>query len=326
MQKCNQLTDHAKAKEAAEGVGKDAEEKARQKAEKIEADAAAAKAVVEKIESLGEVKTLEHAEAVKRVKEAFEKLTDEQKELVPSKAKEKLDDAKKMADEVESTVERASYAASLAGFTDLEAGSWYLDRTPGTGAFDYGVLYLEFTVRNNLMTGYKDTTLFGPDNTLSRAEAATIIYRLANDDISATTDESRYAANESGLPDVEDGKYYTAAVNWAVRQGVITGYVDETGKPTGFGPYDEVSREQLATIIARYCMSDAAGATAPSKQASDVYDDASSIGSWAQQGAAFCNEHGIMTGVGGTRDFAPQAHASRAQMAKIIAVTDREVL
>ena len=177
------------------------------------------------------------------------------------------------------------------------------------GAFpDSQTLYLDYVVGRMLMSGYKDdagkaTGLFGPGDTLNRAQTATILYRMANPDSPATTDPAAYEENKSGLPDVESGKYYTAAVNWCVDNGVITGY----GKPGdyyAFGPYDNVSREQLATMIFRYC-------TEVAGQPADTADSTS------------FNDYIVGGYTDGSNNFGPADDALRCQMAKIIAVTAR---
>ena len=219
--------------------------------------------------------------------------------------------------------------AAMASMPDLDPNAWYMGGDGSDGGFFPGTktLYLDYALARELMSGYtKDGKVvgFGPNNSLKRAQAATVLYRMANDDISPTTDPAKYEANQTGLSDVEDYEYYTAAVNWAYKNGVMTGYTDEAGKPVAFGPDDPINREQIATTIGRWCMSEAGGKMPkPSKKAADLYDDAASISGWAQEGAAFCNENGIMTGVGGTKNFDPKANAERCQMAKIIAVTDK---
>ena len=212
-----------------------------------------------------------------------------------------------------------SFAGSTvaAGFSDLNLNEWYM-QTEG-GAFpDTKTLYLDYTVAKGLMSGYADgSKRFGPNDSLSRAQAATIVYRMANKDASATTDPSKYEENKSGLPDVEDKAYYTAAVNWAVEAGVITGYKEgpNAGK---FCPNDPVSREQLAAIIGRLKDPDA-------KAGDDVsgFKDADSISDFAKAGIAYCNANGIMTGVGTSGNFDPKGLATRAQMSKVVAVADR---
>ena len=53
------------------------------------------------------------------------------------------------------------------------------------------------------MTGYADTDLFGPSNALTRAEFATVLYRIMNPD--AASADFTTAKNKTGFTDVEDG-------------------------------------------------------------------------------------------------------------------------
>ena len=210
--------------------------------------------------------------------------------------------------------------ARAAGFTDLKDSDWYM-KVP-EGAFPgTQTLYLDYAVARGLMSGYAGTTLFGPDDDLNRAQAATVLYRLANPDSTDTNVPADYAGNKSGLPDVESGKYYTAAVNWCVAKGVITGY-GEPGKYYAFGPDDKVTREQLATMIARYCTGPAAQPAATADITS--FSDYSAIAPWAREGVAYCVANSIVSGYSdGSHRFGPADKATRCQMAKIIAVTAR---
>ena len=235
--------------------------------------------------------------------------------------------AAKTADEqVAASTGTAAKAASEGGMTDLDAKAWYMGGDGSNGGYFPGTktLYLDYTLAKGLMSGYKDAsgkvTGFGPEDQMNRAQAAVIVYRMANPNSTDTYSDAaaKNVKNTTGMTDVEDGRYYTAAVNWAVKNGVITGYTDKNGKPLGlFGPNDPISREQLATIIGRYM--DPEG-----KAGKDVsnFKDADSISNWAHGGVAYCNANGIMTGIGDSGMFDPQTIATRCQMAKIIAVTD----
>ena len=56
---------------------------------------------------------------------------------------------------------------------------------------------------NKYMNGYADTDLFGPSNALTRAEFATVLYRIMNPD--AASADFTTAKNKTGFADVEDG-------------------------------------------------------------------------------------------------------------------------
>lgn len=197
-------------------------------------------------------------------------------------------------------------------FTDLDAKAWYLNKTdgafPGTST-----LYLDYAVGKGLMSGYSGTKLFGPDDTLTRGMAATIIHRLATGCTAATADNDV----RTDFSDVEPGRWYAAAVAWCADKGVVTGYRD-SGK---FGPDDPVTREQLATMIARYCQN--VKHLAHVEADISGFSDFGRISDWARAEVAFCVACDIVSGMGDTGAFAPRESATRCQMAKIIAVTAR---
>jgi len=205
-------------------------------------------------------------------------------------------------------------AAKEAGFKDLNADAWYMKEGFTN---ELGVVvstFLDYTVKKGLMSGYS-ATQFAPDEPLTRGMAATIIYRMATGKTAETTDNDV----ETKFSDVPPGEWYTAAVAWCAEKGVITGY---DGTDT-FGPDDPVSREQLATMIARYCEK----VVGMESVGADVskFKDAAQMSTWAKEGIAFCAAKGIVSGIGDTGNFDPKGQANRAQTAKIIAVTDRMV-
>lgn len=120
--------------------------------------------------------------------------------------------------------------------------------------------WLPWVVGQGLMSGYSGTSHFGPNDDLTRAQAVTILYRFANPGGAQTTEPAQYAENSTALPDNQSRMYYTAAVNWAVAEGVVTGYRNSTGEYYAFGPDDPISREQLATILRRFAESEGLGA------------------------------------------------------------------
>lgn len=216
------------------------------------------------------------------------------------------------------------------GDSDLFAATNFTDVDPSGWCASEG--WLRTALANGFMEGYKNqagngyTHAFGPLEHLNRAQAAVILYRLANPDSTDTVNAADYAGfNTTGLPDVRSGMYYTAAVNWAQDNEIITGYKDEkTGQYTAFGPEDDVTREQLATMIARFCvnyceMDDIAAADVT--QGLAAFPDKARISEWAREGVAFCAAKGILSGYAQSKEFGPGDRATREQMAKIIVGT-----
>jgi len=221
-----------------------------------------------------------------------------------------LQDAKAATQQAEvAFLEEYEGAASNAGFKDLAADGWYLSAESGTFPGS-ATLYLDYTIARNLMSGYS-ATAFGPDDNLSRAMAATIIYRMATGATAATTDNNV----KTKFSDVPSGQWYSAAVAWCAEKGVATGY----SGTSRFDPNGTVTREQLATMIARYCEK-VGGMPLAGGDVSKYYDK-DDIHTWAKAGVGFCSAHGIVSGMGSTGCFMPEGKATRSQMAKVIAVT-----
>ena len=180
--------------------------------------------------------------------------------------------------------------------------------------------WLSYVLQNSLMSGYAGTQNFGPEDDVTRGQVVVILFRYAQPDSKATTDSASYESNATALTDNASGQYYTAAVNWAVKNGIVTGY----SGTTLFGPNDPVTREQLALILMRYLMSIApCGFDRTSYQSAP---DAAAVSSWATNGIAWAFANKVMTGVGTTGALVPGGHASRAAMAKMITVTLRDAL
>ena len=204
------------------------------------------------------------------------------------------------------------------GFSDVPAGHWVL-----TGDVD-GEGYLAAVVRMGLMTGYGDpatgrlTGRFGPEDSVTRAQVVTVLYRYANPGSTDTT-TGAHADNATSLSDNESGQYYTAAVNWAVRTGVVTGYT--AGPDAGrFVPDREISREELATMVHRFAALEGASDSVPASAYGGA-PDAGDVSGWASGHVAWCYAHQVLTGHADTGLLEPQGTATRAQMAKMAVLT-----
>ena len=63
-----------------------------------------------------------------------------------------------------------------------------------------------------------------------------------------------------------------------------------------FAPDMEVSREQLAKMIANYANKIAGANTAADQSNLDIFDDADAISPWARDAVAWCAQAGVLTG------------------------------
>ena len=163
-------------------------------------------------------------------------------------------------------------------FEDVPADTWYSDS-------------VEWALLHGVTTGKTDTT-FAPDETCTRAQTVTFLWRSHG---------SPRVLGEEGTPftDVPQDAYYYEAVRWAVTLGVTTGTTETT-----FSPDDTVTRAQTVTFLWR----DAAHRSAALPEFTDVPQDAyfaAAVG-WAQ-------ENGVTTGMTETT-FVPDGPCTRAQI------------
>ncbi len=164
---------------------------------------------------------------------------------------------------------------------------------------DWAHAGIDYCVEEGLMNG-TSATLFSPANSLTRAQIATILYRIAGEP------EVEYKAVFS---DVADGVWYTKAIIWAAEEEIVNGYPGGT-----FAPNKAISREQIATILYRY-----AGSPDAEEDLKD-YPDADSVSDWAKDAMAWAVENGLINGIKSDNisNLAPQKNATRAQFATII--------
>ena len=164
-------------------------------------------------------------------------------------------------------------------FPDVDYSQWY---APG----------VEFMAGKGLMTGYSDTGLFGVGKTLTRGELATILWRNACPDEAAAYDPAA-AKDTTGIAGSADGQFYTAAANWAVANKVITGIVREDGS-LDFAADEDVTFEQLVTILARVGATPDEVAAAGSDLSAFVDGDAASA--WSAASLKWAADEGLIEG------------------------------
>ena len=164
-------------------------------------------------------------------------------------------------------------------FTDVDYSSWYGDA-------------VSYVASKGLITGYSGTTLFGVGDVLTRAQLATILWRNACPDEYASYDPEA-AVDTTGIDGSADGMYYTAAANWAVRNGVITGFDREDGSKD-FAADDDVSFEQLVTILSRLCATPDELAAAGSDLS--AFADGDLASDWSRGAFAWAAAKGLVQG------------------------------
>ncbi len=185
------------------------------------------------------------------------------------------------------------YTGSCSATFNIVAETGYFTDVQDPEEYYYDAVYDLAAL--GVITGYNPTT-FGVGDSMSRAQLVTIMWRYCEPGEYATYDEPN-AKNTTGLPDVEDGMYYTGAVNWAVTTGVVTGNLHDDGTYT-FNPDDPISFDQLATIVARYVLGDFNTAANYPTTALDngAFTDKSSVEEFARGPMSWAIEVGLVTG------------------------------
>ena len=149
------------------------------------------------------------------------------------------------------------------------------------------------------MDGVGDN-LFAPNSQTTRAQLVTILYRLAGEP---------EPGGDSGFSDVAAGTWYTDAVAWAAENGIVNGTTDTT-----FAPGEDITREQLVTVLYRYAESKGYDVNVSADLSG--YPDAGQVQDYAQPAMAWAVAEGIVEGVDGNLN--PTGDATRAQIATIL--------
>jgi hypothetical protein len=170
-------------------------------------------------------------------------------------------------------------------FPDLAEGAWYTSCV--SKMVDAGLLVGD------------ESGNFKPDDPLTRAQTAIILYRWAGEPAVSGT-----------LPfsDTSDEAWYSDAVLWAYQQGVIQ------GDPSGtFRPNDPVAREELAIMMWRAAGKPEVSDNLGKFQDVNTYEEATKALRWAVQ-------QGIMEGDADTATLRPGDASKRSEGAKMISV------
>ena len=143
--------------------------------------------------------------------------------------------------------------------------------------------------------------LIRPNDNITRAEVATIFFRLLTDEMRAD-----YWLQTNPFPDVNGNTWFNNAVSTTTNAGIFVGLPDGT-----FAPDRTITRAELATAIVRFM--DAAGVLSAEDQFDDIaghwaakYINVAALNGWAQG----------PSGLGGS--FYPDRSITRAETAAII--------
>ena len=173
-------------------------------------------------------------------------------------------------------------------FVDVNESDWY-----------YGAI--KYTTDRGILQGATETE-FRPNKNITRGMIVTILWRMEGEPT---------ITNGKDFPDVSLGQYYGQAVKWAATKNIVNGYNNGN-----FGPNDNITREQLATILCNYAKYKGKNinVTADTSKYVDWYK----VTGYARPAMSWAIKTGVINGkYNGTR-VDPQGTASRAEATAMI--------
>lgn len=174
--------------------------------------------------------------------------------------------------------------ASALPFADVSYTNWYYDA-------------VKFVYDKGIMDGVSYYR-FAPDATITRGMVVTMLWRMAGEPYESS----------AGFTDVASGRYYSTAVAWAAKNGIVEGMTSST-----FAPDQAITREQLASILYRY-----ARWLGFSGTGTDIsgYTDAGKVSGYAYDAMCWAVRSGVVTGTS-AKVLDPQGTATRAAAAQM---------
>ena len=105
------------------------------------------------------------------------------------------------------------------------------------GCFDPFFDAVKYVYEHSIFKGTGET-IFEPETVMNRAMLVTVLWRMEGEPT---------AEAPAAFEDVIPGAWYADAVAWASEQGIVNGY-----SPEEFGPLDDLTNEQILTILHRW--------------------------------------------------------------------------
>lgn len=176
-----------------------------------------------------------------------------------------------------------------------------------TGWYANAVRYVNC---KKVMTGYSDGSgRFGPNDELSRVDAAVLLWRRAG---KPTVKTRTHYSDQQQIPG-----YATMAVNWAAGKKIMNGY----GNSNAFGAKQTLRRQEAAKIIAEASNTKVSAPSAKDRAAYNKLENSSATTKDLVNYMVWANARHLITGwktaTGANAD--PWGTVSRAQMAQIMA-------
>lgn len=206
------------------------------------------------------------------------------------------------AEAVDVTVSFSVNASSY--YTDVRTDKWYNDA-------------VEYVTDRGYFKGVS-ADKFGPMINMSRGMFVTVLGRI-DTDINGLNVDGYDIANTS-FTDVGASQYYAKYIAWAAENGIVTGRT-----ASQFDPDGNVSREEMAAIMYRYCKYLGLDMSLQNQDFMNRYTDTGDIHNYAKTAVSWAVGTGLIQGVSGT-SISPRTFATRAQVAQVIKNLSDKVL
>lgn len=175
--------------------------------------------------------------------------------------------------------------------TDVVKTAWYYED-------------VKWAMDQEIMMGISET-LFGIGQTIKRCDYVTMLGRYEGYLDSSTRDPS-----PTKFSDVASTDYYARHVAWASDNKIIYGVSETT-----FAPANNITRQDMATLVARYA--DYVGIDLPNGGSAANFADDGQIADYAKSAVYSMKAAGIIDGKGNNM-FDPAGTATREEAAKVI--------
>ena len=178
-----------------------------------------------------------------------------------------------------------------APFTDVRESDWFSDS-------------VRYVYLKGLFTGMTEDT-FEPSGSVTRAQLTVVLWRLAG---------APEGSADAPFTDLR-AAWYRDAVSWAYEAGVVTGKSE-----TEFAPMDKITREQMMTMLMRFCEK-VLKLDTEARADTDVFADAAEISAYAAEPISWALAEGLLTGKESddVKTVAPRSPSSRAECATVFA-------
>ena len=187
----------------------------------------------------------------------------------------------------EETKEEVKEEVQKITFTDVDNTHW-------------AYTYIDYLTEKGVING-KENNKFCPEDSITRAEYVTILYRLSGEE---TEDKSVV------FDDVSENDWYFDAVMWAYNNKITNGIND-----TEFCPDNNITREEMAVLTVRYL--NYSGKTMANNEQDKQFNDYIDISDWAVSSVETLQNAGFLNG-DDDFNFNPLNSSTRAETAKIL--------